>query len=260
MSTALFNLLQVCNHWRNILQSFAFPWTVIDDHETELFIRHSKQLPVSVHIEEYHSQLVPRLHGLGPRLRELFWGPLYSGACKADVLVFPAPQLELLYLDYFNEHTAPTNLPSPMLFSGHAPRLRRLHLAGHACLPGNHFAVLTHLCLQNVCPGLKFAAIVNLLRQCPRLEHLAFIGYMPLHPDDPDPHPLPPADTPEILPHLRRLSFDRVSSRFITNITHTIYPRRPDFALQVLQVPINRLDTILLCMCAVSYFPPHPLT
>ncbi|EIW59651.1 uncharacterized protein TRAVEDRAFT_46954 [Trametes versicolor FP-101664 SS1] len=260
MSTALLKLLQICKHWRDILQSFAFPWTVIDDHESELFIQNSKQLPVSVHVEHHHSQLVPRLPGLGPRLRELFWGRLYSEARKTDVLTFPAPQLELLYLNCYNEHTAPINQPSPMLFSGHAPRLRRLHLAGHTCLPGNQFTVLTHLCLQNICPALKITAIVGLLQRCPRLEHLAFMGHMPIHPDDPAPHPLPPADTPQMLPHLRRLSFDSVSSRFIANITHIIYPRRPDFAIQVLELPINRLNTVMFCLCAVPFLAPNPLT
>ncbi|EIW59644.1 uncharacterized protein TRAVEDRAFT_19986 [Trametes versicolor FP-101664 SS1] len=261
MSTALVNLRQVCTHWRDALQSFAFPWTSIDDRGgSELFIQNSKQLPVSVHVKEDHSQLIPHLPGLGPRLRELFWGPVYSEAHKADVLIFPAPQLELLYLKCYNEHTASINELSPMLFSGHAPRLRKLHLTGHTGLPCNQFTVLTHLCLQDVCDALDITAIASLLLQCPRLEHLAFIGHMPLHPDDPDPHPLRPAHTPQMLPHLRRLSFDRVSSCFILDITHIIYPRRPDFALQVLQLPINRLDTVKLCMCAFPFLTSHPLT
>lgn len=258
-SAALFSLARVCRAWRHLLQSLASQWTVINDHEPGLFIRLSGRLPVSVHIVEHDSQLIRCLPDLGPRLRELFWGPRSFGPQKADVLVFPAPQLELLYLDHPGGPAQADGQPSPMLFAGHVPKLRRLDLANATWLPGNQFAALTHLCLQTVCAPLAFAAIVDLLRRCPLLEHLAFVGHMPLHPDDPAPHPLPPASDPELLPHLRRLSFERVASRFITNITHALRPRRPDFVFQAIQVPIN-INTVALCMCALPFLATQPLT
>ncbi|OJT15575.1 hypothetical protein TRAPUB_6322, partial [Trametes pubescens] len=259
MSEALPTLMQVCKLWRHLLQNFAFPWTVISDFEPDFAIQHSKQLPVSVLIDERDSQIVPHLPDLGPRLRELFWGPRYTKARKADVLAFPAPQLEVLYLRNFDAHTGAIDQPSPMLFSGQTPKLCRLHLDGYTYLPGTEFTVLTHLCLEDIDLQLRFSAILRLLRQCPQLEHLAFIGQMPLHPDDPHPHPQHPSGGAEILPRLERLSFERVSPRFINNITHTLRPRREDFAFQALQVPTIPGSTIL-CMCALPFLATHLLT
>ncbi|EIW59643.1 uncharacterized protein TRAVEDRAFT_46945 [Trametes versicolor FP-101664 SS1] len=259
LSKALPTLLQVCKLWRHLLQNFAFPWTFVSDFEPEFAIQHSKQLPVSVLITEQDSQIAPHLPDLGPRLRELFWGPQYTKARKADVLAFPAPQLEVLYLRNFDAHTGAIDQPSLMLFLGEAPKLCRLHLDGYAYLPGNQFTVLTHLCLEDIDLQLKFPAIIRLLRQCPQLKHLAFIGQMPLHPDDPHPHPQHPSGGAEILPRLQRLSFERVSSRFINNITHALRPRRPDFYFQAFQVPTIPGSTIL-CMCAFPFLATNLLT
>ncbi|KAH9910399.1 uncharacterized protein BXZ73DRAFT_109066 [Epithele typhae] len=191
---ALLTLTSICRRWRGVILAYPLFWNNIQHHSPflhELFLQRSCSTTISLHLrtslaQQSHStqSLVTMLPGLAQRLRHLYLEIDEGTVDPADLLNFPAPEIQCLVvsisLPRLDVDSATTAHPMA-LFQNNAPNLRALALHGHwGCIsPTNHFPHLTHLFLvfgvewQVHSPELLLA----LLSHTPALEslHLADI-------------------------------------------------------------------------------------
>ncbi|KAL7279703.1 hypothetical protein ACG7TL_006110 [Trametes sanguinea] len=246
---ALLTLALVCRDWRDILSKCSALWTAISDENLELadmFLRYSRQRPLHIHLrtagcaEDLQLAQFISEPDTQCRLRELHWTARSCTLRKADFLRFPAPRLEQLRLNFDAQEGVADHVSPPILFAGQAPLLRVLDLGFVGWLPANHFDSLTHLSLVDIFPGVGFTDFIDLLRNCPRLEHLVLVGIEVFAPED-NPPTSDLIDKPHLLPNLRRLTFDSMSNVGVNDFVEHINIRRADVALQVLNVPLSDL-------------------
>ncbi|KAH9891957.1 hypothetical protein C8Q73DRAFT_97042 [Cubamyces lactineus] len=239
----------VCKEWRQTLVAYARPWTLIRDCHMEavnIYLKRSQQLPLTVHIDRSIAPppLLNQLPSLSSRLRELHWvakyQPAHGSYSKLSYLNFPAPKLEVLRIqwEFHEEELLDDAGPLRIMFSGHTPKLRVLHLSMVPWLPANHFPSLTHLCLTDINgPLIPFNDFVHLIRQCPQLQHLALTETDFLDTTDED--YIVPDDADELLSSLRQLSFDKMPISTVNHLLLCLKPPRIDIAIQALRIPLD---------------------
>ncbi|KAI0768966.1 hypothetical protein BD413DRAFT_614011 [Trametes elegans] len=121
-------------------------------------------------VESVRTHLLPR--GLGLRLKALHWVAKTCQVGKVESLSFPAPHLEHLTIECFTFDGDDLAKPFaiPILFSGHAPRLRKLCLSRLNWVLTNFFASLTHLSISKIYDDIALPFLVGFIPLLGSLE------------------------------------------------------------------------------------------
>ncbi|PCH41784.1 hypothetical protein WOLCODRAFT_163373 [Wolfiporia cocos MD-104 SS10] len=183
----------VCRLWRAVALAFPALWATLDTAQPRFVaprLARARAAPLRVVLRDRtsHARTVPTLDDPhlralvaeeGARIEQLHIEPRFSyGPALLAAFRHPARVLRALTVRNAN---APGECELPQMFAGCTPRLERLVVSGFTSWPGNTFANLRRVCLDDQVESSRpsLSSFLEFLALSPRLEELILVNAGP---------------------------------------------------------------------------------